>query len=338
MTRRELLACPLGLSLTGCSRQRAGQERVRLAVAATPYLAMSGFYLAHELGYFTQAGLELEIQEVPTSMQLVPLLAGGKLDAAPLALTPAFINAAASGAKVRIVAGHAMVSPTCSDRYRVYGSLKAFPRGLHHARQLKGGRVVIINRGGFSEFCLDAVLAAAGMSQEDVRVVTLRQPEALAAVASGQIEAMVAFDVEKNLALLSANIVPGLPLAEVLPGFVLEFIVYGQRLLDGDPLIGARFLAAFLRGDREFVQGKTPRFLEDFARRNGWDIELTREACRNNLAPEGEIRLESIRRFIEWSFKKGYSQRAVEAETLVDRRFLAAAQKLSAQSSQGAAP
>jgi ABC-type nitrate/sulfonate/bicarbonate transport system substrate-binding protein len=338
VTRRELLAGLSGISLASCSRQRAGQERVRLAVAVTPYLGMGGFYLAHEAGYFTQAGLELEIHEVPSSMQAVPLLAGGKLDAAPLGLTSAFINAVAGGAKVRIVAGHAMVSPTCRDRYRVYGSLKAFPRGLHHAGQLKGKRVAIFNRGGFSEFCLDAVLAAAGMSQEEVQGVTLRQPEALAAVASGQIEAMVAFDVDKNLALVFPSIVPGLPLAEVLPDFVLEFIVYGQRLLDGDPLVGVRFLAALLRGDREFVKGKTPRFLEDFARRNSWDIKVTREACRNNLAPEGEIRLESIKRFIEWSSKKGYCQRPVAAEALVDRRFLTAAQELSAQSSQGEAP
>ncbi len=328
MTRRELLAGLSGLSLASCSRQRAGQERVRLAVAVAPYLVMSGFYLAHELGYFTQAGLELEIQEVPTAMQTVPLLAGGKLDAAPLTLTPAFINAVASGAKVRIVAGHAIVSPTCSDRHRIYGSLKAFPRGLHHARQLKGKRVAILTRGGFLEFCLDAVLAAAGMSQEDVRVVTLRQPEALAAVASGQVEAMVSQGLDKDLTLVSASIVRGLPLGEVLPDFQLQFVLFGRRLLEGDPAIGAQFLGAFLRGDREFMQGKTPQFLEDFARRYGLDVKRTREACRNVIAPAGEIRLESIQRFVEWGVKKGYCQRSLAAEQLVDRRFLAVAQKL----------
>jgi NitT/TauT family transport system substrate-binding protein len=330
VTRRELLAGLSGISLASCSRRRAGQQRVRLVVAAGPYLHASGLYLARELGYFAQAGLDLEIQEVPASMQAIPLLVNSQLDASPMALTPAFINAVAGGARVRIVAGRGIVSPTCSGQFRVYGSLKAFPSGLHDARQLKGKRVAIRSRGGFSEFCLDALLAAAGMSQRDIQVVSLQQSEAFAAVASGRVEAMVSQDVgDKDLTSVSAKIVPGLPLAEVLPNFQLGFVMFGKRLLDGDPTVGTRFLAALLRGDREFMQGKTPQFLDDYARNYGLDVKRTREACRDFLAPEGEIRLDSLQRFIAWGVGKGYCPRPVEAEQLIDRRFLEPARKLS---------
>lgn len=333
VTRRELLAGLPALGLAGCSRQPAGGRPARLVVSASPFLYASGLYLARELGYFAQAALELEIQELPTAMQTIPLLADGKLDASLSALTPAFINAVASGARVRIVAGRIIVSPACTGQFRTYGSLGAFPRGLHEVGQLRGKRVAIRSRGGLSEFCLDVLLAAAGMSQRDVQVVALQQSEAFAAVAGGRVDAMVSQDQELDLTSASSKIVPGLLLAEVLSGFQLGFVVFGRRLLDGDPAVGTRFLAALLRGDREFVQGKTPQFLEDFASKYGLDVKRTREACRGFLAPDGEIRLGSVKRFMEWSFKKGYCQRPVEAEALVDRRFLAAAQKLPARAS-----
>lgn len=324
MLRRELLGIA-GAVLAGCSRREPAAAPIRVSVQ--PYLTMCGVYLARELGYFAREGVAVEFEEGLNSVQAIPLLAGGRLDAGFLGMSPSLVNAVARGAPVRIAAGREIASPTCGEAGFLYARVEAFPRGLSNLNELRGKRVACSGKASITEFCLDMILASAGLGEGDVNLVPLRRNDGIAALAAGKIDALVGFDLAQTLAFRSPRIVRHLGMVQALPNFQYSYVCFGQRLIQGDSRPGARFLRAYLRGTREFVAGRTPAFLEKFARANGLDPKATREACRDTVAVDGAINLDSVQRYIAWGVRKGYCPSPVQAADLVDSRFLSQARE-----------
>jgi NitT/TauT family transport system substrate-binding protein len=322
MERRTLLATMAG-ALAGCARR---SEAVRVSVG--PYLYLCPLYLALEAGYFADYGLTLELQQFAVSAQAIPLLAGGQVDVMFSAPSPALANAVAAGADVRIAAAQDYTAPACPGIGQLLVRRSAYPGGLPRVRDLGGRRVAVVNKAGLQEFCLDRMLAAEGMEIADVQMVVLRAPEALAALLSGQVDAMVTPDhFGKNPATISKDLVAIGGLTEVLPGFGYTYAIFGQRMFRGDVDLGGRFLAAHARGVSDFLDGRTPRFLEEFANKNNLDPNDARNLCRETAAKDGAVRLESLQVFLDWAHRKGYCPKPVKAETLVDGRFLEAAKR-----------
>lgn len=286
---------------------------------------MSPLYLADELGYFREEGLDVEINAVKGSSQAIPLLSSGRMDAAFYALSPAVVNAITQGARVRFVAARQLIKMDCGEYGRIFGSPAVFPQGLQSISQLRGKRIAVSNPEGITGFCLDAYLASVGLSRADVSVVRLGHPQDAAAMMHGQVDAMISQGEESRLTGIADRIVLGPQLAEVLPDFAYSYIYFGQRLLDGDPSEGARFLRAFYRGAREFAQGRTPRFLDNYARDNNLDVAKARAVCRGNTVFNGAIQAAQLQRFVDWCVANKHTDAPVAAASLVDARFLAGA-------------
>ncbi len=329
MLRRDFFALGAGAAVaaSGCVRRPASPRAHKIVVSARPTLYMAPFYLAQESGYFREAGLDLELQSVEEGYQTVALLAGGKLDVAFSSITSSLISAIGSGAEVRIAAGLRYLDSDCADTGTLYGSRARFPHGLDRLdalkRELRGKRVALNSRGNAHEFYLDTILEAAGMTESDIRIVPARFSEAVAAVRNGRVDAFISpeqFSLQ-NIAA-SPDLIRGVAVAQVLPGFQYSFVNFGEGLLHADPDIGARFLRAHLKGVRDFQDGRTPRYLDEFARSNGLDVDRARASCRGNCPLDGSIRRDSIRRMAEWFVRKGYCSRSVDDEQIVDIRFL----------------
>lgn len=328
MLRKTFLRLGLGAGAAclanGCAR-RTWSERI--VVSARPTLYMAPFYLAHESGYFREAGLDLELQSIEDGYQTVALLAGRKLDVAISSITSSLVSAIGNGADVRIVAGLRYLSRDCSDTGTLYASRAKFPRGLDSLATLKsdlrGKRVALNSRGNANEFYLDTLLDNAGLTEADVQIALVRFSEAVAAVRKGRIDVFMSpeqFSVQSIAG--SPDLIRGLGMMQVLPGFQYSFLAFGSHLLNADPQIGARFLHAHLKGVADFRNGKTPRYLDDFARSNGLDVGRVRASCRDNCPPDGAIRRDSIQRMAQWFVKKGYCSREVSDKQIVDSRFL----------------
>lgn len=328
MHRRSFLqAAGAFLTLTACQEENPSPAGVtRLQVSSFPRIAMSGLYLAEELGYFSEAGLDVEILQITSSPHVIPLLAGGELDVAFVALSPSLINAVTKGANLRLVAGREIASSTCGAVGTVYGNREVFPKGIGDLSLLKGKRVSISYMASVTEFYLDTLLASVGLSSDEVQLVVLRAPEAAAALVGGKVDAIISSHFEKDLEALSASVVRGVGLADLLPNYQYSFIVFGPTLLEDKREAGVRFLAAYLRGATDFLNGKTPRYLDELARASRMDPERARNACRNTFAPDGSIDLPSVQRFVEWAVGKRYCASQTAAAQLVDESFIKEAQ------------
>jgi len=325
MLRRDLLKTgALSPWLLAC-RSAVPTSRRTIRVAAQVYLQMSPLYLAEELGYFREEGLDVEINAVKGSSQAIPLLSSGQMDAAFYALSPAVVNAITQGARVRFAAARQLIKMDCGEYGRIFGAPASFPQGLKSISQLRGKRIAVSNPDGITGFCCDAYLASAGLTRADVSVLRLAHPQDAAAMINGQVDAMISQGEESRLTGIANRIVLGPQLAEVLPDFAYSYIYFGQRLLDGDPADGVRFLRAFYRGAREFAKGSTPRFLDNYARDNNIDPAQARAVCRANTVFNGAIEPAQLQRFIDWCVANKHTDAPVAAATLIDPRFLAGA-------------
>ncbi|MBP1625120.1 MAG: tauA [Acidobacteria bacterium] len=330
MNRRRFIALAgafAGIGHVSCA-QRATSNTIK--ISSNPYFAMSGLYLAQELGYFTDLGLKIEIERIATTVQAVPLAAAGKLDVVFCASSASLANAIAKGSRLRIVAGREIASPGCADLSVLYGRCEVFPEGLGNLGLLRGKRIGADHTATIGHFGLDMVLASAGMTAEELGVLKIGRSELLVAFLSGKLDAIIASDCGRRFAKIRDQIVTGIGLADVLPDYQISFVVFGARLLDNDPDTGVKFLSAYLRGAREYLAGKTPKFHDELAISNGMDPEEARKACRNTFVSNGQIDLPSIDHFVQWARAKGFCTDVISAEQLVDMRFLEQQQKYEA--------
>lgn len=327
------LALPL---LPGCRRQAAPTALREVTVAYAPRITMSPLHLAEEEGYFRDAGLKIVFQMERKNEHIVALMAGGKADVGFAQVLPALINSISSGARIRIVAGRDVaVSTTCSSFGTLYGNRKAFPHGLSDLRQLKGKQVAVSGRAHFLAFCLDAVMASAGMSIADVHLVEMEQAQSIPALIAGKIDATVASFMEARKESLTAELVRGPGLADVLPGMQYNFTEFGPRLIDGDPKVGTAFLAAYFRGARAFAAGHVPqKFVQSLGMEIGADPELVLKGCRSGAVLDGKIDQASVQRVLDWSVKNGFCPNAPTVAGMIDTRF---ADALGAAENQKAA-
>ena len=331
MLRRTFLTVP-ALAAAGAlaplAKRAPGAARMTLRVSAAKHLSMCPFYVAYESGYFADAGFDVELSKDIGAAQSLPLLAGGKLDVALAGFGPSVVNAVIRGARLRLVAAREAIMPACGTAGTVVVSRKAFPNGIQNMRQLKGARIGINGSSPRSGFWLDMLLQHEGMRMSDVVVRKMPEIERLAALRAGGIDAFVTSEADLDPALRPMGFAPGPSVAGILPNVQYSYIVFGSVLLDGPVETGARFLHAYFRGAGDFLRGKTPQYLDDFAASGNLDGKVLRQACRATFEKDGTIHLDDMRLFIQWMAAQDLCPGNVDAAALVDTRFLEAARTM----------
>lgn len=326
MLRRELLARSAGaavLAVPACTSRRRVAGPDKILVLASRTISVSSLFLAQERGYFRAAGLSVTIEQNGNSAQSLSLVANRKAEAIFSTLSVPVLSAVEKNLPIRIVAAREIASPACGQVGALFAMRKRFPRGLDDLRVLKGKTIGVGQVLGFSQFALDTHLAKAGLSVEDIIPRTLRSPEAIAAVIGGGLDAAVInWDFDKNLERVRGETVRTAGFAKFHPHYQLSHIFFGGTLLDADPGIGGRFLAAYLRGAREFAAGATPDYLRKFAGIQAGDANRLLGGCRDTFTLSGDLDLNSIRLMTTWAFKRKYLSRKLDPSALVDTRFL----------------
>jgi NitT/TauT family transport system substrate-binding protein len=307
-------------AVAGCKRKPSPLRRLR--VALLPRFTLAPFYLADELGYFAEQGLEIEITPLAQAAQSLPVLAGGKVDVGFTSVTPGLVNAVARGARLKIVAGRDMAVPGCNTGGAVFASAKAFPKGLKDARKLRGKRVSLNDRVGMMSFFLDKILETAGMTQADLKIVQLQTTQGAAALIGGSLDALVAANLDKDLDLISNKVVRSVSMADLLPNFQYTFVLFGRTMIEGDRSMGVGFLEAYLRGVRDFQAGKDPKTFEKLAAAGHSDLTAVRSACRNSLTRDGRVDVASVKRMVDWAVRKGFSEKAPDLADLADNSWV----------------
>ena len=113
-----------------------------------------------------------------------------------------------------------------------------------------------------------------------------------------------------------------MPIKKVVPNLQQAFIAYGPTLLDEGPDAGKRFMAAYLKGVRQYNQGKTERNLDILAKHTGLDEELLMQICWPSFRSDGRIGVQGVLEFQAWAVEKRFLDSVVTEDEFWDPSFL----------------
>jgi ABC-type nitrate/sulfonate/bicarbonate transport system substrate-binding protein len=199
------------------------------------------FYIADELGFFAEEGLEVEFEDAGGSSSAIQQVLAGNAEAA-LPAPSAFLNAVAQGHELRWV---------YSYQYANIFTLAATAKsGITQLSDLAGKRVGVSDLSGGEVPLVRAVLAEAGLGEgDDVRLVPVGDGSALTvdALQTGQVDAY-----SSSLFDLAAIRSAGIEMVTILPQEAQDFpangIVVTADLLESEPEKLAGFLRAVAKG------------------------------------------------------------------------------------------
>ena len=90
-------------------------------------------------------------------------------------------------------------------------------------------------------------------------------------------------------------------------------------------------MVAYLKGLRQYHQGKTARNLEIIANFTKLDKEFIKKACWAYVPADGRIKFEGLNEFQKWAVSKGYLNRPLAKDLLWAPSFIEEAHKILSQ-------
>jgi NitT/TauT family transport system substrate-binding protein len=333
MTRRKfgfIAACVVPLAVL--SHSAAANEVVRFGSLGG--LTDAGVYLADELGFFKEEGIDLKTMRMANAPALVAALATDQLDVSGLALTPGLFAAQRQGIALRLVGDKQSFRPGFAATRLVVRSdlLKATPR--ESIQGLRGKIVAVSSKGSTSYANAIRMLKEAGVEPSEVKWKELKFGSMATALSSRAIDA--AYLIEPYLTkLIMAGTCKDVSnvgkLGEKGASRLAVPIVYSETFAQKKKEAQG-FMNAYMRGVRVYndavIKGKDKeKVYEILARRAGVDLTVVRNAFPAGLDPDQEVNLDTIKEIEQFYIDQGFLKEKADLSKLVDTSFAEAAVK-----------
>jgi NitT/TauT family transport system substrate-binding protein len=325
--RTLLLIAFLIFILSGClsSDGSPKDEEVRqldtVKIMVLPFLSFAPFFIAQEEGYFQEQGIEVESIKFGSPVQAMPALIQGDLDVQAGGVSASLFNAIARGENIKITADKGHLDSRCSYA-AILVTKELFESGeLTEIAQLKGKKLATgeLGAGSYNYF---EMLRKGNLSLEDIEIVSMPPPDRAMALESKAAEG--AYLAEPYITKLSdAGIAVKLAgQEEWLPDFQIGYLLYGPSFLENDPELGKQFMVAYLKGVRQYNQGKTERNIQIIQNYTKLDKDLIKRACWPSIHSDGHLNTQTVLDIQDWSFENGYVDEKVTKDQLLDESFI----------------
>jgi NitT/TauT family transport system substrate-binding protein len=318
-------AAPVALALfalaAACRAPADPRALQPLRLFAQQHVSGAPLYLAESEGDFRAAGFAVEWIRTGSSRDLLPSLLEGGVDVIASNLSPVFLNAAAQGGRLRIVAdkGH-LAREGCN-----YLSFLTRPELLRDGRLAppEGGKLrVSYRRGSLYEMLFDRALDASGLSREATELHFLSGEVEDQALLAGGIDVASSSGATMQALLDSGRAAVWQRAQDLLPDGQAYVVLFGPSLLDRDPAAGERFMTAYLRGVRRYNQGKTRRNVELLATALDTPAAEIERACWVAIRDDGKIDVATIDALIDWARANGRLDAPLAAADVWEPRFV----------------
>ncbi len=113
----------------------------------------------------------------------------------------------------------------------------------------------------------------------------------------------------------------GKGMEKVIPNIQLSINIYGPNFLEKHPELGKKYMIAYLKGVRQYNQGKTDRNVEIIAKYTDMKPEEVKQSCWIAMNANGMINNTGIAGFQEWALARGFLVSLVSPEKLMDMSF-----------------
>lgn len=286
--RTALAAIAVAGMLAGCgafgdappSAEGPGEDgqttiRVGLPTGVTSF-ANSDIAVATEKGFFSEAGLNVETQNLRSGVSVVQGVVANALDIGGASIEPV-VNAAGGGGDVVIIGAYA-------DKLTVSS---VAPAEVQTAADLRGRPVGVQEVGAFREVMTRFVLQSAGLTPDDVQYIPVDAQSYTSALVDGRIQNAI-LQTEQAVAAQRDN--PGMhtiaELADIVPDYHYGTYFVSRTWLEENRDVAVRFLTALTRAHRFMYENKDET-VQIVARATEFDEQVISEAYDTLLGEQG---------------------------------------------------
>lgn len=247
-----------GMSLVGCSSKSGGTsggsgtggKEVKVGIVQLPIFAP--VYVAQSKGYFKDKGLTVNLNNVKSGQDAIPLAARGKLDAVAAGFSAGFFSSVNEGLDVRAVGSMGVAGP---EKEKPASAL-VVAKKLHDSgaitsvADLKGKRVGASGGAGATgAFYISLALEQVGLSTKDVKLVNVSNPDIPTGIKTGSLDAAFVSAPFWSNAVEDGTAVK---LWQTPPGTSGTGVLYGAKFITSD--LAQPFFDAMARGAQD-LQG-----------------------------------------------------------------------------------
>jgi len=173
----------MALALWSCSKGDYPGKVDTITIAAPPLEQNALLYVADHGKFFVNNGLHIVIKDYDTGVTAINGMLKGDVDIAGTAEFP-FVRAIFQKEKIVVIA--------CKDKFENDYIVGRKDRGIKTISDLKGKRIGVALK-TINEFYLSRFLALNGMDMGDVALVDLAPAQYVAAIAGGEVDAIIAW-------------------------------------------------------------------------------------------------------------------------------------------------
>jgi NitT/TauT family transport system substrate-binding protein len=292
--------------------------RTRVKMAVLPIFISAPLFIAQEKGYFTQAGIDLEMTTLWQASEIIAAFASGDLDGSAGGFGPAQMNAVAQGAlDVRIVAPLHSEKPPVATPLVVRKAL--YDDGtVRSVAALKGRKVAINSRGSAVEYWMYAALATGGLTPADIDMVVMSFQDASVALANGSIDGALIGEPDVTRAELAGTVVR--LTEDFVDDIQVTAVYFKTAFLNTNRPAVEQFLAAYLRGARD-LEGAGYRdpvniaILEKWTKVEASTIAIARVPFHD---PDGRVHIEDFQKLEDFFVAQGVVRRPIDMAGIID--------------------
>ncbi len=327
------LAAALALALLA-GTAGAAEAPVKVGVANT--LNDATLYIAQDRGYFREAGVEVEFVDFDSGGRMIAPLGAGQIDVGSGAISAGLYNAIERGVGIRIVADRGRTAPGFLYQTLVVRKELVDSGRVKTLADLKGLKFAAAAPGVTSLSVLNQAMIAGGHTYEDAEKVYLAFPQQVVAMRNGAIDFSTLIEPFGSEAVNQGSGVRWINTEDFYPGNIIGVIFFGEKMAAERPEMGRRFIGAYLRAVRDFVDASRDGKLDG----PGADSivstiishfkvseAMVRGMYVQAINPNGGVTADELRK--DWVFfrDQGLIKGSTPIEKIVDMSFVDAALK-----------
>jgi NitT/TauT family transport system substrate-binding protein len=281
----------------------------------------------HRPGEGQLQGRRVEIVGFKAAPQILPAIATGEVQVSGSAVTPALFNAFARGITMKLVADKGQVAQGFGFAAIVIRSDLADT--VRDFKDLKGRKFAVMGKGVSSTTQLGKALERGGIEPNEVELIELGLPEMVAALGNKAIdgatllEPFITFATARNVGFRWKGMEDFLPFTGQN-----GVIIYSQQFTQEQPEAAKRWMAAYLKGTRAYLDAVTreptatasmPILAKHTAVK---DLALLAKIAPTGFDPNGRMEIKSLEADQDWFLKLGLQQSRADLGKVMDYQYV----------------
>lgn len=307
--------------------QAAPSQRATVRVAGVAGIIDRALWTGEAKGYYQEQGIGLEIENFTTTVDMVPQLATGRVDAGHGATNAGFFNAVATGVPLKLVSDVTILRPPAEGVRNTYqivirGDVADQVRSVADLRGMK----VATNAAG-AQVHLEYALQYHGLSLNDVQWENVSFPEQPTALANRAIDGATAIEPFVTLGQERGILLPLFDMGHAMPYYPVQSLFYSADFIQSQTETARRFMVAYM---------KALRYLEDaVTKRQNWDevvqLHVANTPVKDAAVYEkmaatyqetnGNVNAAALERDQEQYLRRGDQRQRIDLRALVDASF-----------------